>query len=116
MDFGRVLRQIVPDLHEKQSKSSEEVTNELYHALHASDDLLDPITQDEGNKISYVVRFSNAGESVSQDTLESVCIQTAQSGGVESILFMTLISISVDLNELLAESYRFFSSLCPLLI
>ena len=92
------------------------MTNKFYNALHALANLLEPRTQDEGDRISSVVRFSNARQSISQDTLESVCIQTAQSGGVESILFMTLISISVDLNELLAESYRFFSSLCPLLI
>ena len=77
VEFGSFFRKDVPDIHENQSEPSEEVTNELHHDPHAFSDLIDPRTQDEGDRISSVVQFSNSGQCIYRDNLEYVCIQIA---------------------------------------
>jgi len=103
---------------------------ELYHALLALANMLEPSTQQEEEALSLVVKFGDQDFKPSrfQDTLVKACMQTAESGGVESLLWMASLPVAtahfpqssytktVDPNELLVESYRSLALLCPLLL
>ena len=124
----------------EQSKSSDDISEEiqperaplleLYHALHALANMLEPSTQQEEEALSLVVKFGDQDFTPTpcQDTLVKACMQTAESGGVESLLWMASLPVAtthfpqssytstVDPNEILIESYRSLASLCPLLL
>jgi len=146
--FGKVLKHDISSLyglfqsaqsaltsHASSSKSApgdedfsdEDALQELYHALHALANILEPITEEEMLTSTLAAEYGYC-ERDSRDSLVNVCLQTAENGGVESLLWLTSLPTSksqlrhlgnrnhIDPNELLMDSCRSLASLCPLLI
>ena len=140
--FGNVLRQDVRFLYEimqkmmlydceisdEESNSNElfgeEILLELYRSLHTFANILEPVYK-EDEKWLYEYEPKTNAVAGHRSMLTKVCLQSAQSGGLDSLLLIGSLPIFscslkeetiVYLQEIVAESCRSIASMCPYLL
>jgi len=102
-----------------------DVMNELHQALCTLSNVLDAVEAFAG-QLPPSLQYQNSRLRDSEKTLIRGCIQTAKTGGLESLLYMATLPFTmesllqapenVDATDLLIESCRSLAALCPLLL
>ena len=131
MSLGRALKNDVTDLHSAISSSNGRVNaganqnlDELHDALCALANILEPIQP--GNNAATKLRFVSSISDPTENLIQG-CIETSESGGLDSLLWISSLPLTgtavsdstestVQRIDLLEEACRSLASLSPLLL